>query len=106
MKTCVILNPSSGNSNAAPIEAALASLEEAVLWPTRAAGDAIRLARQALDEGAELVVAAGGDGTIGEVVNGLAGGLDRVRLGILPLGTGNDFARALGLPLELGQALE
>jgi len=104
MKTCVILNPSAGSRDAGQVHAALAALEDAVVWPTRAGGEAVDLARRAVHEGEDMVVAAGGDGTIGEVVNGLAAALDRVRLGILPVGTGNDFARAVGIPLDLEQA--
>jgi lipid kinase YegS len=67
-------------------------------------GDAIRLAREAADSGAGTVAAGGGDGTVNEVVSGLLGpgrSADRVpALGVLPLGTANDFARACGIPLE------
>jgi diacylglycerol kinase (ATP) len=56
-----------------------------------------------------LVVAAGGDGTLNEVVNGLMqareGDPERVRLGLLPLGTGNDFARSINVPADLDAAL-
>lgn len=70
---------------------------------TRAPGHASELAANAVRRGADIVVAAGGDGTICEVVQGLhdAG---RGTLGILPLGTGNDAARTLGLPLTVSAA--
>ena len=73
-------------------------------------GDAARMAREAAEEGAELVVAAGGDGTINEVVNGLhdflgAGGRRAPRLGIVPLGTGNDLAAALEIPADPAEAV-
>ncbi|MDD5562275.1 MAG: diacylglycerol kinase family lipid kinase [Thermoanaerobaculaceae bacterium] len=70
---------------------------------TQAPGHATGLAADAVRRGETLVVAAGGDGTICEVVQGLhdAGG---ATLGILPLGTGNDAARTLGLPLGLEAA--
>lgn len=63
---------------------------------TRHAGHAAALAREAVAGGASLVVAAGGDGTIAEVVGGIAGGA--ARLGVIPLGTANVLAYELGLP--------
>ena len=76
---------------------------------TRAKGQGRELARQAVAEGAEIVVAAGGDGTLNEVVNGLmeaGAGSQDVTLGLLPLGTGNDFARCIGLGTDLKRAAE
>lgn len=72
------------------------------LAPTTGPGDAQQLAARAVADGAELVVAAGGDGTVNEIVNGL--GTTGVALGVLPLGTANVFARELGLPLRLDAA--
>jgi len=72
---------------------------------TEWAGHAVELAREAAAAGCELVVAAGGDGTVNEVVNGLAEALDRTRLGILSLGTGKDLIKTLGIPAELPQAV-
>lgn len=68
------------------------------------AGDAIRFARTAARARSDLVVAAGGDGTINEVVNGIGRGRWRPRLAILPLGTANDFAAGLGIPGDLDEA--
>lgn len=65
---------------------------------TRGEGDATAAAAEAADRGFDIVIAAGGDGTLYEVVNGLAPKPNRPKLGILPLGTTNDFARALGIP--------
>jgi len=70
-------------------------------------GDATDIARRSAAEGRGLVVAAGGDGTVSEVVNGLleAGAEERPRLGVLPLGTGTDLCRTFGIPLDpLGAA--
>jgi diacylglycerol kinase (ATP) len=68
-------------------------------------GDARRFARRAAIAGWDVVVAAGGDGTLNEVVNGLMSLEQRPLLGVLPLGTGNDFAGGLGLPEEIGPSL-
>lgn len=65
------------------------------------------LALRAAEEGHRLVVAAGGDGTVNSVVHGLMeAGPPRPVLGILPLGTGNDLARSLGIPRNVSEALE
>jgi len=72
------------------------------LAPTRHPGDASALAAQAAKDGYDMIVAAGGDGTINEVVNGM--GCSGIPLGILPLGTINVFALDLGIPLELEAA--
>jgi lipid kinase YegS len=69
------------------------------------AGDARRYARSAARCGWDVVVAAGGDGTINEVVNGLAAAGGTAALAVLPLGTANDFARGLGIPPAMDAAL-
>jgi diacylglycerol kinase (ATP) len=66
-------------------------------------GHLIELARQAVDNGAELVVAVGGDGTLNEVVNGIAG--RDVDLATIPLGTGMDFVRTYGIPTSFEGAV-
>lgn len=73
------------------------------VYPTHAT----ELARQAALDGYELVIAIGGDGTIHEVINGLMQVPleQRPTLGIVPVGSGNDFAHALGLPKEADRAL-
>ena len=65
---------------------------------TTGSGDAAREAAEACDRDYDIVIAAGGDGTLHEVINGMAGKPRRPKLGVLPLGTTNDFARALGIP--------
>jgi lipid kinase YegS len=67
-------------------------------------GDAVIAARAAAERGVDAVVAVGGDGTVNEVVNGLDGA--DVALGIVPLGTANDFARQAGIPEEPLHALD
>jgi len=78
-----------------------------VLLATAAAGDARRLAAKAVREGFRTIIAAGGDGTVNEVLNGICDvpdGLKVARLGLLPLGTVNVFARELRFPLRTGPA--
>ncbi|PYI50075.1 diacylglycerol kinase [Paenibacillus flagellatus] len=65
---------------------------------TSGEGDATLAAAEAVERGFDVVIAAGGDGTLYEVINGMAEKSHRPPLGILPLGTTNDFARALGIP--------
>jgi YegS/Rv2252/BmrU family lipid kinase len=71
---------------------------EIELYPTSQPGDAVRAAKAACAKGVDAVIAAGGDGTINEVVNGLIGG--SVPLGVIPLGTANVLAAELGIPRE------
>ncbi|HJR58846.1 MAG TPA: diacylglycerol kinase family protein [Vicinamibacterales bacterium] len=75
---------------------------------TEGDGDAESAATTAASAGCRRLFVAGGDGTLNEAVNGVAtaGALGRVRFGVFPLGTGNDFAAALGIPDDIGQALE
>lgn len=69
-------------------------------------GDAEREAKLAVAERYDLVVAAGGDGTINEVINGIAEQDYRPKVGIIPTGTTNDFARALHVPRDVIKATE
>lgn len=97
----IVLNPVAGRTPRYPCVADdLADLDGATLVRSRAPGHAAELAREAGRDGCATVVAGGGDGTVQEVVQGLiaSGALDRVRLGLVPLGTGNDLARSLGVP--------
>jgi diacylglycerol kinase (ATP) len=71
--------------------------------------DALRAARRAAESGCELVFVAGGDGTLNAAVRGVAavdGALDRIVFGVIPAGTGNDFARTLDLGELAGPALD
>ncbi|HJV47419.1 MAG TPA: diacylglycerol kinase [Bacillota bacterium] len=67
---------------------------------TKGPGDATLAAQRAIQRGFDLIIAAGGDGTLYEVVNGMAERKGRPPLGIIPAGTTNDFARAIGLPIR------
>jgi diacylglycerol kinase (ATP) len=117
----IILNPAAGNGRAGARRSELEELlaratrehggdsgHPPVEWrivETRVSGETIDLAAKAVQEGADIVAAAGGDGTCGEVAQGIVG--TGARLGVLPMGSGNDFARMLGLhSSELSQAVQ
>ena len=100
----LIANPISGKGHAKSIaEQAYTTLTESgahgQLTFTSASGDAKRFAQEAVSDGVRSVIACGGDGTLHEVVNGIATVPD-VTLGVLPCGRGNDFAAAIGVPLK------
>ena len=96
-KTLVILNPAARSDKAARFQKQIRDLSpDFVLHTTSESGEARRVAAQGVREGYETIVAAGGDGTINEVVNGLGG--STVRLGILPVGTVNVLAKEIGVP--------
>jgi diacylglycerol kinase (ATP) len=113
LRTLVIVNPHSGGGATGRrwrkleprVREALGAAE---IEQTRGARDAERLAREAVRAGIERVVVAGGDGTLAEVATGLL----RAQLGsyaelaLLPMGTGCDFARTLGIPRDPIAALE
>ena len=103
----VILNPAAGTAGQADsLRATLAARADVELLETHAPGDARHLASRAVASGSRRVIAAGGDGTINEVVNGLVvDGRVSVAFGVVPLGTGNDLARTLALPTDLEAAL-
>jgi YegS/Rv2252/BmrU family lipid kinase len=103
----IIYNPAAGQRRRRRFEAVLGALRARgcplVLRETAGPGDAEALARGADPEAADLVVAAGGDGTINEVVNGLAGPGgpgDALPLAVLPLGTANVLAAEIGLDFD------
>jgi YegS/Rv2252/BmrU family lipid kinase len=107
----LIFNPQAGHklgidtnaSTAEDVHAALKSEHiEFDSWPTEHAGHATELARQAVAEGRQLVITAGGDGTVNEVARGLAN-TDTV-LGLMPLGSIMNVARTLWIPRDLNLA--
>ena len=108
MRICVIFNPAARGNKARHFRRQLNAIGlQCALKATTAPGDARRLAAEAVGEGFDLIVAAGGDGTVNEVLNGLGDapdGFARARLGVLPLGTVNVFARELKIPLRIERA--
>src|SRR5262245_49372360 len=108
MRPCIIFNPTARGEKAKYFQKHLEQVgAQCALRPTYAAGAARSLAADAVREGHDLIVAAGGDGTVNEVLNGLCDvpdGCARARLGVLPLGTINVFAKECGIPSKLSAA--
>lgn len=108
-RTLIVMNPASGQVDA---DRALRLLGGAFavrgasfdVVSTRGAGDAEEAARQAARQGYRAVVAVGGDGTVGEVITGLAG--TGVPLGIVPKGTANQVAWNMGIPRDFEAAVD
>ncbi len=110
---CVVLNPQAGSGKAGRswgvlhplLRGSLGGLE--VLF-TAASGHATELTHQALADGADLVIAVGGDGTLNEVVNGYFRDgvpVSDAALALVPVGTGGDFRRSAGIPSSLAEAV-
>jgi YegS/Rv2252/BmrU family lipid kinase len=108
--TCVIFNPAARGEKARRFHRQLDAIgTQCAFKATTAPGDARRLAAEAVTDGFDLIAAAGGDGTVNEVLNGIGDapdGFARARLGVLPLGTVNVFARELKIPLRIEHAWE
>lgn len=110
-KARLIYNPMAGKGKLkAKIPQLLERLNEkgyeATAYATTGPGDATKEASRVVDEGVDLIIAAGGDGTISEVINGIAPKPKRPMFAIIPAGTTNDFSRALGIPKNYEKAIE
>lgn len=106
-RALAIINPKSGTSSKGNVaqkinEAFLQSDYTLYTSYTRHAGHAYELARQAVRDGYDRIIAVGGDGTVNEVARALRH--TGVSLAIIPMGSGNGLARALGLPMNVGEA--
>ena len=105
MSICIIFNPAARGEKARKFRAYLEKTHgDWALKPTTGTGSGRQLAAEAIADGFKTIVAAGGDGTLNEVLNGIAdapGGFESARLGVLPLGTINVFARELSIPLDV-----
>ena len=109
----MIVNPTSGKkagiitTNAAGVPEVRAVLEangiEADIVETEYPAHATELAREAAREGYDIVIACGGDGTVGETARGLIGN-KKTALGILPIGSANNVARMMNVPFDLAEA--
>jgi YegS/Rv2252/BmrU family lipid kinase len=108
----VILNPSSGTESAESLTELIRTTihagqaAELDLRLTAGSEDASNWAREAADDGFDLVIAGGGDGTVSSVAHGVLKSTRAPAIGIIPLGTGNGLARILGLPLGPAAALK
>lgn len=113
MKTRLIVNPVAGTDSAPDHIGVITGRLRPRFGPidvvmTGGEGDATAAAESAVRDGYDHLFAGGGDGTLNEVLNGAArvpGGLAAITLGVIPLGTGNDFATAIGLPDDVDAAL-
>ncbi|GAF65516.1 diacylglycerol kinase [Alkalihalobacillus trypoxylicola] len=110
-KARLIYNPTSGREQirknlAYVLERLETAGYETSAHATTGEGCAKRAAEKAANNGYDLVIAAGGDGTIFEVINGLADLENRPMIGLIPAGTTNDFARALGIPKDIEKACD
>jgi diacylglycerol kinase (ATP) len=95
----LVINPSAGSiKNPDALLSQLKRLRPEKVRVTKKRGDAERFAHEAVRNGHNCIIVAGGDGTLNEVINGIGRRRKGVCIGIVPLGTGNDFARVLGLP--------
>ncbi|KAJ3198260.1 hypothetical protein HK101_007781 [Irineochytrium annulatum] len=106
----IISNPSSGKEEAdqyvSQVREILESQQyEVVINETAGEGDAVGYCLNACKDGCDLVISIGGDGTLHETINGMMDQNHRPRLGIVPLGTVNDFARALNISLDPEEAI-
>jgi diacylglycerol kinase (ATP) len=108
-RTLVVLNPAAGQADTDKVLRLLAGAMAVRgasfdIFQTAAAGDAQRAAREAVAHGYRAVLAVGGDGTVGEVITGLAG--TDVPIGIIAKGTANQVASNLGIPRDIEAAVE
>ncbi len=100
---CVIFNPAARGDKAARFHQYLTQLRDCQFLTTTGAGAARTLAAQAARQGFETIIAAGGDGTLNEVLNGIGdvpGSFEKTRLAVIPLGTVNVFALEAGIPSD------
>lgn len=110
-KALLIVNPSSGKEKGKTYQGKTEEVlkkryDEVEVRLTEKAGDATEFASWAAEQGFEAVIAMGGDGTLNETINGLAIHEKRPDFGFIPLGTVNDLARSVGIPLKPEKAIQ
>ncbi|HMN05395.1 MAG TPA: diacylglycerol kinase family lipid kinase [Flavobacteriales bacterium] len=109
MKVMVVINPRAGKGRAESLRAVAQQLIDgrglkAEFRTVATPGDGTRFAQEAVAAGMDHVISIGGDGTLNAIASGLIG--SPVKLGIVPMGSGNGYARSLGLPRDPKAALE
>ncbi|WP_010290905.1 diacylglycerol kinase [Kurthia massiliensis] len=107
----IIYNPTSGRELFKKnLPEVLAKFEvagyETSCHATTCAGDATVAAKAAVERGFDIIVAVGGDGTLNEVVAGVSEFEERPKIGLIPMGTTNDFARAVKIPRDINAAVD
>ena len=110
-RAMLIVNPSSGKEEAVDYVEKIEEIlngkgYEVKVSQTEKELDAMKYCQTACRDEFDLVVSLGGDGTLNETINGMVDQTHRPLLGIVPLGTVNDFARALNIPLEPDKAVD
>ncbi len=109
MKLGYVINPVAGKKKAVKRISQIKRVTEdrgfeAAIYITEGPGDAAAKGERALREGCDIITAVGGDGTVSELANGIHG--CAVAMGVIPAGSGNDFARTLGIPSDFNKALD
>jgi diacylglycerol kinase (ATP) len=107
----LFLNPTAGRGRAGRRQARILELLQSRNLPielhqSEAVGDLEEQVRQHVDQGTEMIVVAGGDGSVHEAVNGILRSDNSAALGLIPTGTGNDFAKACDIPLNWEHAAQ
>lgn len=101
VRTCIIFNPNAGTADQIEVLKELtAQSSDIVLWESRDSSHIDELVIRGVEEGFDIIAAAGGDGTVNAVVNSIMNAGRRPRFGLVPLGTGNDLARTLDISLD------
>lgn len=112
-KNLIIINPNAGKGLGYRVASQVESMFNRQQWKfdtrfTFGVKHATQIAREAISEGYKTIVAVGGDGTINETANGImsSGKEKNVKLGVVSIGTGNDYIKAVGIPSDMEEAVD